>query len=278
MALPVLATTYERHEDRMNDHFAHAEWQEVRQEADAMIKMRPNSVEPYAAGLIAAQFMEDFKATNMYLKNSQANRVHIDSLLNCVYVRTKRLHNAPIYEQLLLNLKANNKGFTRVFNLYLLEFYAFARKTHETIAIADELLQVTPDNIRFKKIKAIALFAQGDSQEAVKLYETVLAKDSTDYDVLTFLGAYYAVQDSKDLSRIDSLYTSTQLPIDSLFAARKQDIIDNRIPRTLDLLQRAYNIRPSDYLRNELEKLSKLDSKLPTHPSKKKKKQAQRTT
>lgn len=277
MALPAIATTYERHEDRMNDHFAHAEWQEVRQEADAMIKMRPYSVEPYAAAIIAAQFMEDIKATNQYLKTSQSNRVHIDSLLHSVYVRTKRLHNAPVYEQLLLNLKANNRGFTRVFNLYLLEFYVFARKTRETIAIADELLQVTPDNIRFKRIKANALFAQGDSPKAVELYENVLGNDSTDYDALTFLGAYYAVQNSKELSRIDSLYIHTQLPIDSVFTARKQDIIDNHIPRTLDLLQRAYEIRPSDYLRKELDRLTKLNSKLPTHPTQKKKKQAQRS-
>lgn len=270
LALPSVATNYERHKDRMNDHFNHSEWNEVRQEANEIIKIRPNCIETYSAAIIAAQFMNDIHDANKYLKKAQLNRVHIDSLLHNVYLRTKRIHNAQVYEKLLINLKGRNKGLARIFNLYLLEFYTFARKNDETINIANELLFVTPQNNRFKKIKANALFSRGDTKEAVKLYEDVLKKDSTDFEVLTFLGAYYTTQNYKDLNQIDSMYIRTEQPESELFIAQKQQIIETQVPRTIDLLQRAYKIRNTDLLNTEIQKLQSLDSELPQHPSMKK--------
>ena len=263
------ATSYERRLARMNDHFDHAEWSEVLLETHKMVEIKPSYVEPYSAALIAAQFLNDIPTENKYLNLSQSNRVHIDSLLHHVYIRTKLIHNAQVYEKLLLNLKANNKWLARVFNIYLLDFYDFARKTHETIKIADELLHATPNNVRFKKIKANALFYQGDSDEAVKLYEDVLSKDSTDYDVLTLLGTFYSYEDVKALNVIDSMYLCDTQAVDSSYINRKQVIIDTRIARTIDLMQRAYNIRPSDHLDAEIKRLSAITSQLPTHDKRK---------
>ena len=263
------ATSYERRLARMNDHFDHAEWSEVLLETHKMVEIKPSDVEPYSAALIAAQFLNDIPTENKYLNLSQSNRVHIDSLLHHVYIRTKLIHNAQVYEKLLLNLKANNKWLARVFNIYLLDFYDFARKTHETIKIADELLHATPNNVRFKKIKANALFYQGDSDEAVKLYEDVLSKDSTDYDVLTLLGTFYSYEDVKALNVIDSMYLCDTQAVDSSYINRKQVIIDTRIARTIDLMQRAYNIRPSDHLDAEIKRLSAITSQLPTHDKRK---------
>ena len=269
ITFPSWATSYERRLARMNDHFDHAEWSEVLLETHKMIEIKPNDVEPYSAALIAAQFLNDIPTENKYLNLSQSNRVHIDSLLHHVYIRTKLIHNAQVYEKLLLNLKANNKWLARVFNIYLLDFYDFARKTHETIKIADELLHATPNNVRFKKIKANALFYQGDSDEAVKLYEDVLSKDSTDYDVLTLLGAYYAYEDVKALNMIDSIYLCDTQAVDSSYINRKQVIIDTRITRTIDLMQRAHNIRPSDHLATEIKRLSAITCQLPTRDKRK---------
>ena len=270
LVLPLWATSYERRLARMNDHFDHAEWSEVLQETEMMIQTQPGDVEPYAAALIAAQFLEDIPTENRYIKQSQSNRVHIDSLLQCVYVRTRLLHNAQVYEQLLLNLKANNRWLTRVFNIYLLDFYDFARKTEQTIIIADELLQVTPDNKRFKKIKANALFYQGDSKEAVDLYEDILQQDSTDYETLTFLAAYYIAEDMTMLNDIDNAYLQDKHPTDSVYKAHKQHIIDTRIARSLTLLHKAQEMRPSDHLTNEIERLSNITNQLPPRHEKRK--------
>ncbi|MBE6306720.1 MAG: hypothetical protein IJE18_04145 [Bacteroidaceae bacterium] len=263
MVITSSATSYERLSARMNDHFYHAEWKEVLQEAQKMVKERPTDVEPYSAAIIAAQFLNDIPAENHYLLMSQGNRIHIDSLLNNVYVRTKLIHNAHVYEQLLLNLKANNRWLARVFNIYLLEFYDFARKTRQTIDTANELLAITPDNIRFKKIKANALFYQGDSDEAIEIYEEVLQKDSTDYEILTFLGAYYAHQDHKAINAIDSAYLQDAHPIDSVYTAQKQAVINHNIPRTIELLQRAHTQRPSTHIANQIEQLSNISAQLP---------------
>ena len=243
-AFSAFATSYERRLARMNDHFDHAEWKEVLQETQKMVDLKPSDVEPYSAALVAAQFLNDIATENKYLKLSQNNRVHIDSLLNHVYIRTRHLHNAQVYEKLLINLKANNRWLARVLNIYLLDFYNFARKTNETIAIANELLNATPDNLRFKKIKANALFYQGDEKEAVELYENILQKDSTDYEVTTFLGAYYATYDLMAIHEIDSLYLSDTSPIDSVYIQQKQNIIDTRIVRTLSLLLASQEMQP----------------------------------
>ncbi len=263
IAWPAMATSYERRLARMNDHFNHAEWDEVLQETRKMVDIRPKDVAPYSAALIAAQFLNDIPTENKYLMLSQNNRVHIDSLLQQVYVRTKLIHNTYVYEKLLVNLKANNRWLSRVFNIYLLDYYNFARKTQETITIADELLQATPDNLRFKKIKANALFYQGDNDEAIVLYENILKNDSTDYEVLTFLGAYYTTRDITTINEIDSLYRHDAQPIDSVYTTRKQHIIDTRIKHTIAILRKAQAIQPSEHLNKQIKRLEDITYHLP---------------
>ena len=267
LTITVSATTYERLTARMNDHFDHAEWSEVLQETEKMVKINPQDADPYSAALIAAQFLNDLPTENKYLNLSQGNRVHIDSLLQHVYTRTRQIHNAHVYESLLLNLKANHKGLARVFNIYLIDFYSFARKTRETIAIADELLRVTPDNLRFKKLKADALFYQGDAQEAVDLYETIMQTDSTDYEIVTTLAAYYTAQADKCIKKLDNDYTTAPTPNDSLYAEQKQIIIDTHIASALDMLYRADNIQSSEHIVKEIARLQRISCTPPTHPS-----------
>lgn len=257
------ATSYERMTGRMNDHFDHAEWKEVLSISEQMVAMRPTDVEPYSTALIAAQFLGDVPAENHYLEMSQRYRVHIDSLLQQVYVRTKLIHNAQVYEGLLLNLKKNNRWLSRVFNIYLLDFYAFARKNDRTIAIADELLAVSPNNLRFKKIKADALFYRGNHEEAVALYEDVLRNDTSNYEIMTLLAAYYVAQNDKLLNEIDSAYVKEPYPVDSVYVARKRDVIDSRLPRTIELMQRAYEMRPSEHLKSEIARLQAVEPTLP---------------
>ena len=268
MALASSATSYERLSARMNDHFDHAEWSEVLVETEQMIKLRPTDADPYSAAIIAAQFLEDIPTENRYLTISQSNRIHIDSLLQRIYVRTKLIHNAHVYEQLLLNLKENNKWLSRVFNIYLLDFYDFARKTEETIKIADELLLITPDNIRFKKIKANALFYQGNTQEAVDLYESIIASQPDDYDILTFLAAYYTTQTHQALDELDNEYLNNTTLNDADYMARKQEIIDTQVAKSLDLLYKAQAIRTSEYIESEIEKLNLIKALSPRHPNK----------
>lgn len=268
MALASSATSYERLSARMNDHFDHAEWSEVLVETEQMIKLRPTDADPYSAAIIAAQFLEDIPTENRYLTISQSNRIHIDSLLQRIYVRTKLIHNAHVYEQLLLNLKENNKWLSRVFNIYLLDFYDFARKTEETIKIADELLLITPDNIRFKKIKANALFYQGNTQEAVDLYESIIASQPDDYDILTFLAAYYTTQTHQALDELDNEYLNTTTLSNADYMARKQEIIDTQVAKSLDLLYKAQAIRTSEYIESEIEKLNLIRALSTRHPNK----------
>lgn len=267
LSLTVMATSYERLSSRMNDHFDHAEWMEVLQETETMIKINPIDADPYAAALVAAQFLNDIPTENRYLNQSQYNRIHIDSLLQRVYVRTKLLHNAQVYEDLLLNLKANNKWLARVFNIYLLDYYAFARKTEETILIADELLLNTPDNLRFKKLKADALFYQGNSDEAVKLYESIIQSDPTDYDVITLLSAYYTTQADKCIENLYYEYTTAPTPDNVFYTRQMQTIIDTYIAQSLVLLHQADSIRPSEFIKKEIFRLQNISCQPPIHPS-----------
>ena len=268
IALSAVAQAYERLETRANDHYNHAEWSEVIAITDKMIRIRPFDVNPYSTALVAAQFLDDADTENRYLEQSQRNRVPIDTLLQSVYHKTKLLHNAKAYEAILLNLKKNNSWLAKVFNHYLLEYYVFARQTEKTIAIADELLHITPDNIRYTKIKANALFYQGDEKPAVTLYEKVLETDSTDYEALTFLSAYYGQNARMKLNNIDSLYINDSAPIDSVYLNMKQQIIDSSVSLTVDCMKRANAIRPSEYLEQQIAEMDNMEPRLPNHPSK----------
>lgn len=269
--LSASATSYERLSSRMNDYFNHAEWSDVLQETNIMIQMKPLDADPYAAALIAAQFLKQEDTIDNYLYLSQGNRIHIDTLLQHVYERTRAIHNAQIYEELLLNLKAHHKGLARVFNIYLIEFYAFARKTQETIIIADELLSVTPDNLRFQELKADALFYQGNSQEAVSLYENIIQSDSTNYEIITLLAAYYASQADTTIKDLDKRYNNTPTPQDSLYIVDKQRIIDTHVAQSLNMLYKANEIRQSNFVEKEIARLKNISCNPPLHPSLKRK-------
>ncbi len=263
------AQAYERLEARINDHYNHSEWKETIAIADKMTRIRPFDVNPYSAALVAAQYLDDIDTENRYLELSQRNRIPIDTLLQSVYHRTKLMHNAKAYEAILLNLKANNAWLAKVFNHYLLEYYAFARQTEKTIAIADELLHVTPNNIRYTKIKANALFYQGDEKPAVTLYEKVLNSDSTDYETLTFLSAYYGQQARHALNSTDSLYIKDPAPVDSTYLSTKQQIIDTSVAKAVDYMKRAQSIRRSEYLEQQITEMSCMKPVLPNHPTRK---------
>lgn len=266
-SLSVWATTYERHTMRMNDHFIHAEWNEVLIETEQMVTMRPGDADPYSAALIAAQSLNDISTENRYLRLSQQNRIHIDTIMVRVYNRTRSIKNAQVYEQLLLNLKANHRWMSKVFNMYLLDFYNFARKTKETIMIADELLILTPNNARIMRIKANALFYQGNTDEAALIHEKLLTMEPNNYESLTFLGTYYSSQCHKEIEEIENRYLNEKSPDETTYRAAKQAVIDNKIAHTITLLQQAYDITPSDFLASEIERLGNITSQLPQHPS-----------
>lgn len=266
--LSAQAQVYERLEARATDHYDHAEWSDVISVTDRMVRIHPEDVEPYSMALVAAQFTDDITTESRYLVLSQRNGVPIENLLAAVYDRTRALHDTRIYEAILLNLKKDNQWLAKVFNHYLLDYYAFSRQFDHAIAIADELLNVTPDNVRYAKIKAESLFRRGNTDASVTLFNKILAKNPSDYDALTFLGAYYSVQAEKALNEIDSIYLKSENPIDSVFILRKQLIIDTDIQHVLSLLQQACNIRCSSYLEEQIASLESLSPRLPNHPSK----------
>ncbi len=268
IALPVGARDYDRLATRARDHYEHDEWREVIYLTNRMVNIRPEDVRPYSAALIAAQYLSDTDTENRYLILSQQNRIPIDTLLQSVYNRARTRHDTQVYEGLLLNLKANNGWLSKVFNHYLLDYYAFARQTDKTIAIANELLQVTPENTRYIKIKADALFYQGDEKEAVELYEKLLDVEPTHYETLTLLGAYYASQGCKALDEIDTLYVHNPEPVDSVYMNMRQLVIDSSIACAIDYMQRSQAIRPSDYLTKQITLLKEKNNKLPEHSGK----------
>lgn len=218
--------------------------------------------------LVAAQFIGDKETESRYLVLSQRNGVAIEQLLAGVYDRTRALHDTQIYEAILLDLKTENHWLAKVLNHYLLDYYAFSRQFDQAIAIADELLSITPHNIRYIKIKADALFRQGNTYEAATLYNKILSENPSDYDALTFLGAYYSVKAEKALAEIDSLYLNAENPVDSIYQNQKQQIIDTDIQHVLNLLHSACDIRPSTYLEEQIASLESLSPSLPSHPLK----------
>lgn len=268
ITLSMQAQVYERLEAHATDYYDHAEWSDVISVTDRMVRIHPEDIHPYSMALIAAQFIDDVATESRYLVLSQRNGVPIDQLMADIYDRTRLLHDTRIYEAILIDLKIDNHWLAKVLNHYLLDYYAFSRRFDQAITVADELLSVTPHNIRYTKIKANALFGLGNTDASVTLYNKILTDNPSDYDALTFLGAYYSVQTEKELAEIDSLYLKSENPVDSVFNLQKQLIIDTEVPYVLSLLYRAYNIRRSCFLEEQITSLESLSPRLPNHPSK----------
>lgn len=251
---------------KAQDHFVNEEWSDALVMYDTLLVRRPGRVKTYVDAVVASAMLNDSAAIMRYVVRSEMQGLSLDSLFSGIDVLSRSIGQSGIYERVLLLVKNEQPWFTRVANNYLLGYYEFRRDAVHTLAIADELLAMVPEQLDYLKSKADALLLAGDNESAAQVYKSVLQIDSLDFDANLFLGSYYAVKGKARLDSIDERYLdAVARPVGqaTLYRGEKRQVLESDIARARHYFTAAAGIRSNSFLTEQLVWLESLTDELP---------------
>lgn len=211
-----------RQQAKAERFFSHGEWLNASASYVLLSTEYPRNTDFYARAVVSQYMSGDTIGAMSVLRRSMLNDVPIDSLLGQVNVLSKQAGNAPLYRNVLTDLRKNSPWLTRNIDLRLLDYYTSRDDGPEMIRMARLLLAASPDNERLRMILARGYLIDGQFGAAEAVWRRMLAETPDNVDVLLWLGTLYLNTGSHD----------TAMP----------------------LLRKAYDLRPTPYLRQLLKK------------------------
>lgn len=111
----------------------------------------------------------------------------IATLIGDSYNQMEQYDSALVYYNQTLAIKPYNESVvSKVAKIYL-----DRQEYSEVIAISDAFLELSPDNINIAPIKALALYLNGQYNQAIKIYEKQLKLGNDTYSIHYYLGQCY---------------------------------------------------------------------------------------
>lgn len=203
---------------------------------------------------ICAQHMEDFpKAFSLFEIAIKNNCKDID-----VYTRglliAEQLNDPVKEEQMLLAARKNVDGAYKTYTTRLLNLYFRDQQFDKAISVADELLLLDATQTQVIKIKGFSLIKIGKQNEAIPIFETILAANPKDLESLMQLGLIYYERGSLIFDKAKENYKSiknpTQINYTEYRMQNEKSGTDYR--KAIPYLEKAYQIKPDDGLKNAL--------------------------
>lgn len=200
-----------------------------------MSEKRPDVSMPYSRAIVTAGKLADDKSQVEMLERTQRCGIPLDSVFAEVSRFAFEIGESQEYEQLLLLVKNRQPWMARNINIRLLKYYDFRNDAAKMVSIGNELLAITPDDVYYLMVTARGYMLQADFDNAVTVYNRVLAIDPDNYDTLVALGCYYCMA-WKDAEGTRSQMSSIR-------------------EKAIEYLQRAYALRPTPFVAETLDQL-----------------------
>lgn len=236
-------------------HFKNGEWEEAMTDYNTLLTEDSRNLELYTEAIISSLSVNDYMASSRYVNLSDSNHITLDSLLINMDIVTRTLRMTPIYEKFMNRLIVEKPELKVKIDNYLLKHYLFRKENLKTIVVANELLEISPDDIDLLKIKANALFKSGHESEALKCFEQVITLQPQDKDAYIFIGNYYYIKGHVLMYNINKDYNGITTPNRMQYAAykRKQkEALDNQFAKAAEYLEVAEKIRSTPMLKKIL--------------------------
>lgn len=212
------------------------EWNSANAMYILMMEQHGNDAKNYAGAIVTSGLVNDDEAQIDILERAQRRGLSMDSVFNDVYKFSFTIGQSQEYEKFLKLVKSRNEWLSRHINIRLLKYYDFRNDASNMVAVGNELLVATPDDVKYLKVVARGYMIKSDYEKAVATYKRILELIPDDYDTLVALGNYYYVMwKSAEGSRSQM----TEIKTDAL-----------------NYLCKAYDIRPTVFLTNVIEELT----------------------
>ena len=213
---------YSRIEARAERFVQFQEWRSANAMYMLLINSAPNEPKYYSRAIVTSGLLDQEKSQVGLLEMTQKQGISLDSIFSEVYKFAYAIGESKEYEGFLKLVKNQQPWIARNINLRLLKYYSFRNDAANIVAIGNELLVATPNDIDFLLAVGRGYMALGDYENAVDAYKKVLILDEKNYDALLALGNYYYVM-WKDAEGTRSQFTETK-NIAQQYLKKVQDI------------------------------------------------------
>ncbi|MBQ7941493.1 MAG: hypothetical protein IJ328_03675 [Muribaculaceae bacterium] len=235
LAWECFAADYDKLEAKAERFVAFQEWNSANAMYLLMMDMRPDKAVNYARAIVTSGIMADDDAQMSLLERTQRQGMALDSVFTEVRDFSFEIGCSREYERFLILVKERQPWMARHINTRLLKYYDFRNDAPEMVAIGNELLSATPDEIGYISIVARGYMILGEFERAVVYYNRILALDDCNYAALLALGNYnYVMWKASEGTR--SQLTSTAM-------------------KALEFMQRAYELSPTPFVSKVMEEL-----------------------
>lgn len=213
------------------------EWNSAHAMYILMINERQSEPKPYSRAIVMSGLMKDEQSQVNLLENTQKRGIPLDSIFSEVNSFSLEIGESQEYERFLRLVKCKQPWMARHINIRLLKYYDFRNDASNMVAVANELLAVTPNDVNYLLTAARGYLLLGDFDKGELAYRKILTIDSDNYDALLGLGNYY--------------YVLWKTPNGNL-----SQVNDCKV-NAIKYLRKAYDVNPTPFIAQTIKELSK---------------------
>ncbi|MCM1292504.1 MAG: tetratricopeptide repeat protein [Bacteroides sp.] len=211
--------------------FQYREWNSAGALYTMLIADEPDNKEYYSRAIVSAGMIGDTLQQSTLTHAALNAHIPVDSIFSAVERTSFSIGQTSLYEQYLLQTKAENPWMTRIIDACLMRYYTYRRNPEGMIAYSTIMLRGNPDDERFLYTLAQGYLYDGQTDRALDTYRHILSLNPQSVDALLYLANYYAQTATGDK------------------AARQQ---------ALDYFRRASNIISTPYIDDQIRRLSRI--------------------
>ena len=186
-------SNYAKLESKAKSFVQIEEWNSANAMFILMVEQRENDAKPYAGAIVTAGVLNNENVQLDMLERTQKRGIAMDSIFNAVHDFAFSIGQSGEYEKFLKLVKSRNQWISRHINIRLLKYYDFRNDAPNMVAVGNELLATTPNDIEDLSVVARGYMIMADYENAVNTYKRILELNSNDYNSLIALGNYYYV-------------------------------------------------------------------------------------
>lgn len=204
--------------------FDHHEWANASAMYTMILHEHPDTHDLYGKAIVVTSILNDTIRSQDLLRQAMKYNMPLESVLSDVQKNAFIAGRPELYEKFLQRSARDNEWMKRAINAQLLKYYTFRSDGPQMERYASLMLKGSPDNAHFLLTLARAYMLQGNSTEAAATWHKIISTNPDNYDAIINLANYYSLAGQ----------------------------FDDALP----LYVRAYDLRPTPYVQQAIERLS----------------------
>lgn len=207
-------------EEKAASFFDGGEWLNANASYLMLLKDNPGDTRLYSRAVVSSALAGDTIAALDLIAHSAERSVPTDSLWTAVRADSFKAGSPTLYVDLLNDSRTQFSWMRRKIDSLLLDYYNFRNDGPGIVHYANIMLDGMPDDVAFSRLLARGQLLSGDTTAAIATWQKILTTHPDQYDTLIDIGNCLWQSGQKDAAR--------------------------------PYLQRAYDLRPTPYIANQL--------------------------